>query len=314
MTCDWKLPQWFVIVSVNVPPPIQASMMMPLRTRALLTLVLAWGMVFGAAPVLAGSLASPWSKGFHSKVRLTAATLLGENDGTALYAGVDVRLDKNWKTYWRVPGDGGGIPPEFDWSGSRNVANARVMYPVPRRLSDKYGTSIGYKGGVLFPVALTPVNPALPINLRLKIYFGVCEEICIPAEAELSLDVAPGARATIPVQRNIMDALAKVPSETRDGMKISAHKARLSGDAPHLVVSVRVDDPSTAADLFVASRNGDYLPLAERIGRDADGTTTFRVDLKHLEPAVSLEGKTLDLTAVAGGRGIAQAWTVTPSP
>ena len=38
-------------------------------------------------------------------------------DGTRII-GVELTLAPGWKTYWRAPGDS-GIPPRFDWSGSR---------------------------------------------------------------------------------------------------------------------------------------------------------------------------------------------------
>ena len=47
------------------------------------------------------------------------------------------------------------------------------------------------QGGVSFPVLLQAVDPARPITLRLGFSYGVCREICIPAEAELALIVPP---------------------------------------------------------------------------------------------------------------------------
>jgi len=257
-------------------------------------------------------LASAWTNGFHSKARLTAANLLGKGDGFALYAGVDIRLDKNWKTYWRSPGDGGGVPPEFDWSGSQNVKSLRVLYPLPKLLKDTYGISIGYKDKVIFPVAVTPADPSRPVRLRLAVYYGVCEDICIPAEARLELDVAPNARATISVQRDLMTAMRHVPARTSDGLTVTATKAVLDGASPHLLVTAKSTDVNARIDLFVVSRDGDNLPMAKRVERTADGQTIFRIDLKYVDKASSLAGKTLDLVLAANGRGIDVPWTVPP--
>jgi DsbC/DsbD-like thiol-disulfide interchange protein len=32
-------------------------------------------------------------------------------------AAIVLTLQQGWKTYWRSPGEGGGIPPEIDWTG-----------------------------------------------------------------------------------------------------------------------------------------------------------------------------------------------------
>ena len=49
-------------------------------------------------------------------------------------AAVDLTLAPGWKTYWRSPGDA-GIPPRFDWSGSKNVAFGPHPLACPIRLS-----------------------------------------------------------------------------------------------------------------------------------------------------------------------------------
>ncbi|MEL7542211.1 MAG: protein-disulfide reductase DsbD domain-containing protein [Pseudomonadota bacterium] len=262
------------------------------------------------APSAAQSLASPWVNGFHSRVRLTAAHLLDDRDGTALYAGVDIRLDPAWKTYWRMPGDGGGIPPEFDWSASENVRDVSVLFPAPQRLNDAYGTSIGYKGGVLFPVRVVPVDPQRAVRLRLVTHFGVCDDICIPAEARLSLDIAKGARAAVPVQRDLLAALAKVPaSDTQKGLRVVEAKPHLDGSKPaftfHIASSVR--DP---VDLFAVMPGGVHLPVPEALGRADDGSARFRVDLSHVADPSGLRGKSIELVATSGVRGRKIMWTV----
>jgi DsbC/DsbD-like thiol-disulfide interchange protein len=272
--------------------------------------VLVISLIASAGVVHAGALTSSWFKGFHSRARLTAATLLGKENGYVLYAGIDIRLDKNWKTYWRSPGDGGGVPPEFDWAGSKNVRAVHVMYPLPKLLKDKYGNSIGYKDKVIFPVTVTPENPSQPVRLRLKLYYGVCEDICIPAEASLKLDVAPQARAAIPVQRDLIAAISRVPALAVDGLSVTATKAVLTGASPHLLVTAKARNTSAKINLFIASRESGYLPLARRIEQTTDGHTVFRIDLKHLDKASSLSGKTLDLIIAANGRGLSVPWSL----
>ena len=82
--------------------------------------------------------------------------------------------------------------PDFDWQGSDNLASATVLYPAPHRLHDKAGDVVGYKnGGVLFPVLVTPKDASKPVTLHGKVSYGVCKDICIPAEAELQLVIPP---------------------------------------------------------------------------------------------------------------------------
>jgi len=112
-------------------------------------------------------------------------------DGSRV-AGVEIRLAPGWHTYWRAPGSA-GIPPTFDWSGSANLASAVAEWPRPG-LFETFGvTAIGYAGTVLLPVRLAPSDPGVPLDLDLRLDFGVCADICVPAEARLSARIAPGA-------------------------------------------------------------------------------------------------------------------------
>src|ERR1700675_1991382 len=79
--------------------------------------------------------ASPWDKQPHAQARLIAGSVMKSADATYLHAGVEIRLDAGWKTYWREPGDS-GVPPTFDFSGSENVKSVTVEWPAPARLPD----------------------------------------------------------------------------------------------------------------------------------------------------------------------------------
>lgn len=114
-----------------------------------------------------------------------------EPDGTRI-AGLEFALAPGWKTYWRAPG-AGGLPPHFDWAGSENIRAIEVEWPVPV-IFDSFGIeTIGYSDVVVLPLVLTPEDPTAPLSLSLALDFGVCADICIPAHAALSSDMAPTA-------------------------------------------------------------------------------------------------------------------------
>src|SRR5258707_272049 len=116
--------------------------------------------------------ASNWDNDLYSATRLLPGTALKDRGTAVLRAGIEIKLDPGWKTYWRYPGDS-GIPPRFDFSGSSNVKSAVVAWPVPKRFADGAGMSIGYDGGVIFPVRVVPENPDRPVSLRMKIDYAV---------------------------------------------------------------------------------------------------------------------------------------------
>ena len=67
---------------------------------------LALSVSLSAACLAAPPGESPWVKESFSKARLVSGTVGGADNG-ALLAGVQIRLEPGWKTYWRTPGDFG---------------------------------------------------------------------------------------------------------------------------------------------------------------------------------------------------------------
>lgn len=250
---------------------------------------------------------SPWSVGHHSKVRMIASDIPREPWLGVRMVGVQVQFDKGWKSYWRSPGDAGGIPPTFDWSGSENVGRIEVLYPAPKRYQDAYGPSIGYKREIVFPVLVTPKHPSNPIELKLNFAYGVCKDICIPAEAEMNILLSEVARGTIagPV---IDRYLQQVPMTGRKTPKVVFVEAVLEGANPELVIEAEFARGVAGADLFVEASNGLFVPLPDKMGTGDDGRLRFRVDLNKAEDPALFRGQTLKLTLVSDGGHSETAW------
>ena len=183
----------------------------------------------------------PWS----------AKLLKGGFDGAVWWSGLSITLAPNWKTYWRVPGDG-GIAPSFELSGD-NIKSTRVDYPVPHRIESESGTTIGYKEAVVFPFAITPENMAQPVKLQLKAFFGVCEEVCIPAPFDADVTFDPQAAAA-PDQVLISEWQKQVPTLLTNGPVKKAYVEMRDGK-PVLLL----DTSEAIMDIFVEGNPMHYF-------------------------------------------------------
>jgi DsbC/DsbD-like thiol-disulfide interchange protein len=245
-------------------------------------------------PVLAAD-ASPWDGGAHAAMRLIAGA-------TVQRAGMEIRLAPGWKTYWRYPGDS-GLPPRFDFSGSRNVKSVTVRWPAPQRLTDESGTSIGYKHDVVFPLEIVPDDGAKPTTLRLKLDYAVCEKICVPADgkAELTLGT-PSALAD-----RIAASDASVPRPATLGGDGALAVRAVKREGTKVVVDVAAP-AGTNVELFAEGPTPDWaLPVPARIS-EAAGVQRFAFALDGLPPDTKPDGATLTLTAVAGTQAIEVAF------
>jgi DsbC/DsbD-like thiol-disulfide interchange protein len=147
--------------------------------------------------------ASRWADSFHSRARLVS----GAGAGSERWAGVEIVLDEGFKTYWRDPGES-GLPPRFDWSGSKNAEAIDLSWPAPTRTEDAGGVAHSYYRRVVFPLRVRASDPGKAVSVHLNLEYGVCKEICIPAQATLELDLVNGDG---PHRGLIEQSLARVP-------------------------------------------------------------------------------------------------------
>lgn len=265
-----------------------------------------------ASSVSVAGAQTPWVKGYNSTARLIAGSepAEGSSGGRRVLAGVEIRLNEGWKTYWRHPGDDGGLPPTFDWAGSRNLKAARVLYPMPERIKSLNGTSLGYAKAVVFPVVIEALDPAQPIELVLALDYGICREICVPAEAILKLTIPPGE---IAMPGEIANSAARVPRPVEGAAAaqiLRSAKAVLSGPAPALMFDIATGASGQRTDLFVEAPNGAYLPVPAKVGDAVSGVQRFHIDLKGVEDAAKLAGKPLRLTVSTPAGGHDLSWVV----
>jgi DsbC/DsbD-like thiol-disulfide interchange protein len=266
--------------------------------RPMAWLMVAAGLAQGATAF--AQSATPWTEGYNSKTRLLAGQVPFGAERRAV-VGVEIALAPGWKTYWRAPGDSGGVPPIFDLSQSKNLASATVHYPAPHRMVDVAGEAVGYKGGVIFPIEVVAADRAKPIALEVVIEYGICREICVPAEARMSLVLDPASLAAAPAA--ITAALETVPraagKRRPTDPELKAVTAVLAGDKPRIEIEAVFPGSGEGADVFVEASEGIYLPLPRRIGAGAGPVLRFEIDLATgVEPA-ELKGKTLTFTLVS---------------
>ena len=250
---------------------------------------------------------SPWDNDIRSAVRLIGASAIRESGGPVLRAGIEIKMQPGWKTYWRYPGDA-GVPPVFDFTASDNVEAVTVLWPAPVRFSDGSGNSIGYKSAVIFPLRVVPREQGKPVTLRLQLDYAVCETLCVPAKAkaELALSGATGSQETA-----LKAAEARVPKAGAwgDGPSLMLRRAWRDTASGKPRVLVDVAAPADAeVDLFAEGPAPDWaLPLPERVAGAAAGARRFAFDLEGLPAGVKTQGAAIKLTATSGKGAVQEA-------
>jgi DsbC/DsbD-like thiol-disulfide interchange protein len=275
------------------------------RNVLILPVLAAVSLLTAAAMPAFAANSSQWDTDSRSAVRLVAARMVVESGVQMLRAGVELKLQSGWKTYWRYPGDS-GVPPVFDFGGSENVKSVTVLWPAPERFSDGAGYSIGYKDSVILPLRVIPRNDRKPVTLRLKLDYAVCESLCVPAKANVELQFTSGDGFSDAI---VTAAEARVPKPTAIGtgqsLIIRSVHRLLGALRGRVVVDVATPMPSKV-DLFAEGPTPKWaLPVPEPIaGAPAGGLQRFGFDLDGLPPGATADGATLRFTAVSRGQAI----------
>lgn len=267
-----------------------------------------------AATPAAAEPVSPWARDGAAALRLVDAGRAPETG--ARLAAIAIRLEPGWKTYWRQPG-ASGVPPRFDFTGSSNVAEAKVLFPAPERDASEDGVTNVYHGFVTLPVSVKPRDPKAPVDLKLVADYGVCERICVPVRAEADLVLSPDGGAAGPAAEEAQAAAVASPRPAPLGAKgdLGIEAVRRIADAKGQAALEIVAAAPAGSDptLFAETGEGDYAPAPEPDGAAKDGVSRFRMVFE--EPELPKSG--LRLTLAAGGRAIETAVAldeIAPSP
>ncbi len=224
-------------------------------------------------------------------------------------AALRIRLADGWKTYWRAPGDS-GIPPAFDWTGSRNMEGVSILWPTPRVFDPEGLRTIGYERELVLPMAISPRRDGGPISIRGRVALGVCRDVCMPMEAEFSARLPASGEG--PGSAAIRAALARLP---RSGVEAGLREISCDVEpiADGLRVTARLVLPPLGRDevavieppdqtIWVSptelTRSGDRLTLVSDLV-PANGRP-FALSRSDIRISVFAEGRGVDIASCLG--------------
>jgi thiol:disulfide interchange protein DsbD len=135
--------------------------------------------------------------------------------GSTLYVALRQKLDKGWHTYWRNPGDS-GQETRIRWTLPKGWSAGGIIWATPQRLPVGPLMNYGYEDEVTLPVPISVPASAKPgetVRIAAAVSMLVCEEICIPADAKLAVDVPVSAdpRPSVKWNRLVTQALDAAP-------------------------------------------------------------------------------------------------------
>lgn len=248
----------------------------------------------------------------HAQTQLISAGRMepGEGSGRGHLVGLHIDLKDGWKTYWRSPGEA-GLPPQFDWSDSRNLARAQVFWPAPDRIQAYGGEVYGYSEEVVLPIVLVPQDPAQDVEAQLNVDYLICDEVCVGVNAQLTLKIPAQSAAETAYAPLISQYLDRVPHSGATAAGLSVEKITLKNtdETGELRVQLFSEDGLTAPDIFIEGPPGLYFDAPSTDWSGSKSRAHLTLPIRHGE-ALAGDGAVLTLTVKDGERALEMAWTV----
>jgi len=223
-------------------------------------------------------------------------------------AALRIELQPGWKTYWRAPGDG-GIPPQFDWSGSENIGAVQLHWPRPKVAYVNGLRTIGYKDQVVIPIEFSPRKAGQPVTLKARVDLGVCNDICVPVSMSFS--------ATLPADGGKPDPLIRTALKNRptpankagvsrvtcaidpisDGLRVTATITMPSTGGGEVTV-IEAPDQSIWVAEATTKRNGNTLTTTTEMVPPSNAP--FMLDRSKIRITVIGSNRAVDILGCTG--------------
>jgi len=155
--------------------------------------------------------------------------------GEPFLVGVRLKMQPHWHTYWKYPGDA-GIPTDIKWELPEGWRAGSIQWPIPLKLQEPGDILIyGYHDEVLLIQQITPAKniTSSTVKLSAKVNWLVCEKICIPGDAVVTLSL-PSAATNSPANTDLFAGFQK----QLPGSPAANFSASWKSDASGLVLSV----------------------------------------------------------------------------
>lgn len=254
---------------------------------------LAAGLVGPLSEGLAAS--SDWAvnEGGRMRLILLPADPAGTREGALV-----IEPQPGWVTYWKEPGDV-GIPPSLTPAPGASYAVSRIDFPPPKLLDAGGMRDVGYDQPVVLPLTLSGSAGDDPVTLSA--FIGVCRNICIPFQAELTVASSAGETEIEAEKALITTARAALPEAPSPGFSAQHHM--LQPDLKRLDVTLSLPPSSVPPRFFLTGPSG-YVFVEGTFSTAADGQTLLSVPIRKLPKKYTPSGKQWGLLVMSGDRAM----------
>ncbi|MGC1480979.1 MAG: protein-disulfide reductase DsbD domain-containing protein, partial [Chthoniobacterales bacterium] len=216
--------------------------------------------------------------------------------GEAFRVGLLLTMAPKWHTYWQYSGDA-GIPTSIEWTLPEGFGAGPLEWPLPEKFQEAGDIQVyAYGNEVMLISTIQPASELTgdTVTIAGEASWLVCEEICIPGGAEVSLELPVGAEAGAANADLFATWSSRLPSVEAPPFGIS-----WSRDGEELIGRVAVGTEVDKVQFFP-------LPAAEQMV----GHPTVTGGDGEVEIRIKAEGVVRGVLTTVGQEGQRRGWMV----
>src|SRR5260370_11108236 len=207
---------------------------------------------------------------------LVKATLIADvssiQPGQRFQLGVVYGIEPGWHIYWKYSGDS-GIPTKIEWQLPEGFTIQDLQWPVPLREKEPGDLEVfAYTSEVLlFADVVAPATlPPGPFTIQARSDWLVCQSLCVPGHAQLSLTLSSGANTASDSAKIFENYASKVPRDLTNPIGFSRVGKNFEIEIPWAPNGASLDFfPIPPADAVIGHVVRDRNKLTLAIDTDA---------------------------------------------
>ena len=142
--------------------------------------------------------------------------------GDELLVGVKFRLEKDWHTYWKNPGDA-GEGASIKWNLSKGLSASNILWPGPERIPVDPLMTFGYNDEVVLLTKIASEEKVnFPLKIEAKVAWFTCKDICIPQEGTVDIEINQGNLLATSHDLELKKYLSRVPTVFSKDFRVEA--------------------------------------------------------------------------------------------
>lgn len=224
--------------------------------------------------------------------------------GETVMAGVVLRMEKGWHTYWRNGGDS-GAPTEIAWTLPPGVTAGEIQWPVPERYETEGLFTYVYHDEVvlLVPLRLAANARSGAFELKAKVSWLECEKLCVAANGDVAAKFSIGAESKASKDAALLEAAKKkLPATKPDSNPRAAWQGAAKDDTRPLRIEWTADPAAKAVDFFPFASDKFQVKTTNESAKVADGKVELVRGVVQLDKTWPNEIGGLLIEKDAGGK------------